>query len=88
MKFHDVLNQEPHKFGNQIPTFDSSHIPNLTIQKSLPYKLATIELKTTQEKTANTDTNPENKKKMLILDQNKTFLLSLIMESQEHQIRL
>ena len=81
MKFHHVLNQEPHKFGNYIPTFNSKHIPNLTIQKSLPYKLATIELKTTQEKTANTDTNPENKKKMHTLDQNKTLL---IMESQEH----
>ena len=30
----------------------------LTTQKSRPYKLATIELKTTHEKTANTETKP------------------------------
>lgn len=34
----------------------------LTIQTSLPYKLATTELKTMHEKTANTDTNPEKEK--------------------------
>lgn len=57
------LNLEPQKFGNHIPILSSSHIPHLTIQKSLPYKLATIELKTTQEKIANTDTNPESRVK-------------------------
>ena len=56
-----ILNLQCHKFGNHIPILNSSRIPYLTIQKSLPYKLATIELKTTQEKIANTDTNPKSR---------------------------
>ena len=34
----------------------------LTTQKSRPYKLATIELKTTHEKTANTETKPTSQR--------------------------